>query len=152
MKHWSNEQFSAALLGEADVEAQQHLDECAACREELERARVALARMREEAAAGAAQPDMFWQRQRAEIHERMRAEAVPTRGIVWATAAAMAVLAASLLVLPSRRPEPVAAQDPDHLLLIEIQREVRRTVPRVLEPAMLLTQEMDRAVNAQDNP
>jgi hypothetical protein len=44
-----------------------------------------------------------------------------------------------------------APVDPDHALLVEIQRSVRRDVPRALEPATLLAQELHRAANRKSD-
>jgi hypothetical protein len=67
------------------------------------------------------------------------------RGLAWAGAVGVLVLAA-LLMEKSPPASQVAVADADHALLVEVERTVRRELPRALEPAALLTQEMSQAV------
>jgi hypothetical protein len=151
MSHWTDEQFAAALLGEPGDDA--HLLECAACRGELERLRAVTRGVRRDAEAAAEQSEIFWQRQRAAIRVQLASSARRPNGWAWATAVAAVLLLAIALGQPVQPPADTAQkEDADHLLLLEIGRSLERQVPRALEPAALLTQELDRAVETQRNP
>ena len=107
-------------------------------------------------------PQDFWRAQRRTIAARLSAvQELPTRPLAWATSLAGILLFAALLsrglpVLDSspRQALPTeaaqAAADPDHDLLVDIGRSVRREVPRALEPASLIAQELHRAANKSD--
>jgi len=66
----------------------------------------------------------------------------------------MVVLAAVLLVQKTPPAQPVAQADPDpdHALLVDVERSVRRELPRALEPAALLAHEVGRDAEARSNP
>ncbi len=109
-----------------------------------------LAEWRQSVHTAAGRPEAFWQWQQRAIAARRRRWARPR--LVWATAMAALALTAGWLNRTTP-PQPAAAQiDPDQALLADIETSVRREVPRALEPATLLTQEIDRAAQPQPNP
>ena len=113
-----------------------------------ERFDAAVASLRAETQAAAARPEVFWQRQRAEIRARLDAPAVTPPPLAWASAVAL-LLMAVLLSLPGEPPLAVAPQpDPDSQLLLDVQQTLDRDVPDALAPASLLTQEMNQALEA----
>jgi hypothetical protein len=161
--HLSDEQLSAALLAADDTAAAEHLAGCEDCRFELERMRAALAGVHAESLRRAEHPPLFWREQRQAIASRMPAgREIETRPLAWAGSLAMVAVAAAWL-MQSAPPAPPQANrmqgatsvsapvDPDHALLVEIQRSVRRDVPRALEPATLLAQELHRAANRKSD-
>jgi hypothetical protein len=161
--HLSDEQFNSALLAENDSEATRHLEGCESCRIELERVRAFLGNVRAESLAGAERPQIFWREQRHAIASRLPvAGAIETRPLAWAGSLAIFALAAAWMTHSASPVQPQrvrsqssasvpAAVDPDHMLLVDIQRSVRRDVPRALEPATLLAQELHRAANRKSD-
>lgn len=151
--HLSDEHLAQALLEAAPSEAREHLESCAACRSDWEVLHAGVAALRQQTRADAERPASFWTRQRAAISARLEERA---SGGLWrfAYAGALALLVlAAILLSPQAPPRtPVAQTDPDHALLVDVERSVRRELPRALEPAALLTQEMSRTTEAQLNP
>ena len=102
--------------------------------------------LRAEIQAAAERPEVFWQRQRAEVLARLDAPAATLPPLAWASAAALLLLAV-LLSLPGQPPVVATAPpDPDHQLLLDVQQTLDREVPDALAPAALLTQEMNQAL------
>lgn len=117
-----------------------HLEDCEACRTELLRLRHGLTRHDE---AG----EEFWQQQRRDTWKRIDdARVAPhSSGLRWGLASAALILLAAMLSMNSgnRPPQPkpvVAETDPDHELLLEVERIVQSNGPIALEPAGLMTQ------------
>jgi hypothetical protein len=88
----------------------------------------------------------FWQRQRTSAWMRISAaenrSAVRAPILAWALIGAMMALSGWLLERPLLVPPREAAVDPDHELLMEVERMVQIDGPLALEPAALLAQEM----------
>jgi hypothetical protein len=157
--HLSDEQLTAALLAEDDAAAGEHLAACEPCRAELESLRAALGSVRADEQARAERPHLFWREQRMAIAAQIPAgREVTTRPLAWAGSLAVFALAAAWMTQSAPPAQPVArpAQDaaavsapadPDHDLLVDIQRSVRRDVPLALAPATLLAQELHDAAN-----
>jgi len=147
--HLNDEQWAAAVLKTSDAEAAQHLAECTACHGELEALAAAAAVARNQARTMEALPEAFWRRQRLAIGSRLAARDLehPWKRRVWATAAVLLILLASVLVF--RRPAPpaqaVAPPDPDDELLLTVQQSIQSDLPQAMRPAALLTREIDRA-------
>ena len=148
--HLTDEHLLEALDRGADA-AREHLAACPACREEAKSLRLLLSRYAETTHAAAKRPEGFWQAQRTAIARHWSGRPVPRR-LVWAVATACVVLAAALLIEKTPSPEPVAQADADQTLLVDVQRSVRRELPRALEPAALLAQEVSRSAERQSNP
>jgi hypothetical protein len=99
------------------------------------------------ARAAAERPDGFWVAQRAAIAGGLReAGKASSLRLAWAVSVALVVLATGLLTQSPPPAASVADYDPDHDLLVGVERAVRRPVPQALEPARLLAQEMERSV------
>lgn len=154
--HLSDEQFAEALAGATSDVAAMHLAECAMCRAELKRVRGALHLAAAWSRNQAARPAGFWYAQRQAIAEQLAGRREPSRLVAWTGAMAAMVLCALLLTQFSatgvsgtqagESPQPAReAADPDDALMAEIQASLRRPVPRPLEPALLVTQELSRA-------
>ncbi len=150
-EHLSDEQLLDQLAGAGDALAREHFAVCPACCRAQESLRRVLGRYREETRAAAERPESFWQRQRAAIAARRTDRPAPRR-LTWITAVAIVVLAATLLVEKTPPPAPVAETDADHALLVDVERSVRRQLPRALEPAALLAREVSRSAETQSNP
>jgi len=148
--HLTDEHLLEALDRGADA-AREHLAACPACREEAKSLRLLLSRYAETTHAAAKRPEGFWQAQQTAIARHWSGRPVPRR-LVWAVAAACVVLAAALLIEKTPSPEPIAQADADQRLMMDVQRSVRRELPRALEPAALLAQEVSRSAERQSNP
>jgi hypothetical protein len=128
-----------------------HLELCDTCLLEVARLREAVAEMR----STRNQPEEFWSRQRAAIRSRLSAAPgnrfLPR--LAWAGALAVAVLAGLALNHHKPAPAPVARHvpvDPDHALLLAVERVMRSNGPAALEPATYFVREISQ--NAPSNP
>jgi len=162
-EHLNDEQLNAALLAEADASVAAHLATCMECRHELESIRSALTAVRAESLALGDRPAGFWREQRLAIAARLPAgNELETRPLAWAASLSMVALVAAFLVQgvppiqlhvgPSTASTGVSvAADSDHELLVDIARFTRRDVPRALEPATLIAQELHRAAGRKSD-
>jgi hypothetical protein len=131
-----------------------HLEFCDSCLNEV-------ARLRETAAAMKAitdEPQEFWHRQRTAIRTQIAsAPAQPAshvRGLAWVPALAVLVLAGLLLSGGSPPPPAIEAGkpvDPDHELLLAVERVMQSNGPEALEPATYFVQEIKQGVNPKRN-
>ncbi|MBI1750704.1 MAG: hypothetical protein HY234_08495 [Acidobacteria bacterium] len=161
--HLTDEQLNAVLVAEEDITATLHLAGCDECRRDLHRLRTVLADVCAESRALADRPQWFWREQRLAIVSRIPAGPDrATRPLAWAASLAVFVLAAALLTQSVKPVQPAVSRatgtvgvsmqsDPDHDLLVDVERSVRRDVPRALEPATLLAQELHRAADRKPN-
>jgi hypothetical protein len=98
----------------------------------------------------------FWQRQRISVWSRISAadSRSARRAPILAFALAGALMAVSgwLVERPLVVPPREAYVDPDHELLIEVERMVQIDGPLALEPAALLAQEMVQDLPARNYP
>jgi hypothetical protein len=96
----------------------------------------------------------FWQNQRAAVWARIsqaerRSARLPI--LAWALAGVTIAVSGWLLNRPSDlRPHQVRV-DPDHELLIEVERAVQTDGPLALEPAALLAEEMVQDLPAKNS-
>ena len=105
----------------------------------------------EERAAGE-RPEEFWRAQRVAIRGRMEErERMGAQPLVrWAVAFAALVMFAALLPQPVTPPVISAETDPDHELLLGVERTMRRSVPRSLQAAEFLAAELNQAAQKQE--
>lgn len=126
-----------------------------ALHEEFDRSEGALAAWAGGLRAEAERPASFWLAQRAAIAGRIQgSDSTASLRLAWAGSLALIVLATTLLTQAPAPAASVTAYDPDHDLLVGVERAVRRPVPQALEPARLLAQELERSATAesQGNP
>jgi predicted anti-sigma-YlaC factor YlaD len=162
-EHLNDEQLSAALLAEEDAPIAEHLAGCNECRREVEGLRTALTAVRAESLARGERPMGFWREQRLAIAAQISAgQELETRPLAWAASLSIVALVAAFLVqgVPPLPPQvgPSAAStgvsvaaDSDHDLLVDVARFTRRDVPRALEPASLIAQELYRAAGRKSD-
>jgi hypothetical protein len=126
-----------------------HLEVCDACLNEVARLREAISAMR----AATVEPEAFWRTQQAQI--RAKLPAVRPQGscprLAWATLAAVVALAGVLVSGGSPAPEPRAVVDPDHELLIEVERIMQSDGPAALQPASYLVSEISQESQSYRN-
>ncbi len=100
--------------------------------------------------------DKFWQNQRISVWSRISAvenqTARRTPILVWALVGAMMAVSGWLLERPLVVPPREVYVDPDHELLMEVERMVQIDGPLALEPAALLAQEMVQDLPARNYP
>jgi predicted anti-sigma-YlaC factor YlaD len=141
--HLTDEQVAAAALSDADAVVQRHLAECDDCQREVDGLGEALAGYAQASRAEAARPERFWTRLQADRHERRRLAGMRSWGVWSAAAAAGLALAALMGTSRPTSKAPTVAADPDHELLLSVERSLRRDVPSALEPVQLLVADMN---------
>ncbi|HSA91870.1 MAG TPA: hypothetical protein VLE48_02585 [Terriglobales bacterium] len=115
-----------------------------------ERLATALAAFAASVRAEGERPAAYWARQRARIGERITQQGrAASLRLAWAGALAVVMLA-TLLLTQSQPPLPQTAYDPDHDLLLGVENATRRRVPKALDPAVLLAQEMEQSAQSQN--
>jgi hypothetical protein len=119
-----------------------HLETCAECLKEVARLRETVQMLRPHAQRS----EEFWQQQRWAIRARISGAAPPAAKLwpraAWATALAM-ILAGTLILRTAPTPKAKEVQvDPDHELLLAVERAMQSQVPPSLEPAALLAREI----------
>jgi hypothetical protein len=109
------------------------------------------------AQASTERPEEFWQKQRSIVWSRIssRESASATRLVrpspvlAWSTVAALVLLAGLMLDRASVVPPYQAQVDPDHELLVAVERAVHNDGPAALDPAALLAEEMVQDIAAR---
>ena len=105
-------------------------------------------------------PEEFWQRQRGVIwsrissmdrHPQNRVARSPLL-LAWSIVAAMVLLAGLMLDRAAYVPPPKAQVDPDHELLLAVERAVHNDGPAALDTAALLAEEMVQDLPAAHSP
>lgn len=145
MEHLTDEQMAEWLTGAlSDSGAGQHLTDCRQCSHDVECMAGAItgfaAIMRDEAAQRQLQP------------LATLAPAMHGSRLVWAAALAMLAIAALMLrwTPPPERQQSAASHPSDDMLLLEIQQDLNREVPKALAPALVLTAERNRIIGRQN--
>lgn len=143
--HLSEVEFHEVLMGCESVAARAHLAICRECAVEHAALAAMRAELKRDLSAQAEQPGYFWSRQQARIRERIHRAGHPLR-LAMAGILALVAVAFSLVAYDARPKAPPAAQtqanDPDDLLLRNIQTSLRREVPRPLMPATVIVDEV----------
>jgi predicted anti-sigma-YlaC factor YlaD len=153
--HLSNEQWAAAVLNENDGVGVEHLAECAACREEARSFTDAIRGVRARIREAAEQPEPFWREQREGVTTRLADHVFPQpwKRFVWVTATVTLVFLATTLLSRNKAPSlPKTEADSDDALLLSVQQSIESDLPQALQPAALLTEEIDRAAATPKNP
>jgi hypothetical protein len=109
------------------------------------------------ARASTDRPDEFWQQQRSIIWsliaslENPAATRLVRRSplLAWSAVTALVLLAGFMLDRGSLAPSHKAQLDPDHELLLAVERAVNNDGPAALDPAALLAEEMVQDISAR---
>src|SRR4051794_16811177 len=116
----------------------------------------ALDRWRDSAAAKSERPEWFWRRQHARVMSEINAQrsaGVPK--LAWASIAATIAIAIALLLPtpPHKQVQQAKAQQEvqmsDRDLMLAVERTLNAGTPSSLEPASLLAEEMNEALQTQ---
>lgn len=150
----SNENAHDPLVERAlvsfDLAAEHHLAECPPCQSERERVQDVLSQFAAANREYANRPETFWQhqalrieaaRRKSETRSRLVATLVPA--VVVLFLAAFGILGHAPGVRPVATVAPTVQVDPDHELLLEVERAIQTDTPRALEPATLMVDERD---------
>jgi len=95
-------------------------------------------------------PEEFWQEQRSIVWSRISSQMNPAPSrlvrrsplLAWSAVAALVLLAGFMLDRGSLTPPHKAQLDPDHELVLAVERAVYDDGPAALDPAALLAEEM----------
>jgi hypothetical protein len=122
-----------------------HLEFCDSCLNEVARLRETVAELKQTGD----KPQEFWDRQRAAIRTHIAAAPLAptprTQRLAWAPVLAVIILAGLLLSGGTPAPltvQPQAAPDPDHQLLLAVERVMQSSGPEAFEPATYFVQEI----------
>lgn len=116
--------------------------------------RAALDDFQSEIHRAAQRSDGFWSTQHAAIQERIRSQQPVWRiGMSWALAAALVLLGFGLFLfrVPAQ-PMPDYAGGYDQDLLLEVEQALHREIPSALEPALLITEEIEQNLTKTPTP
>jgi hypothetical protein len=116
--------------------------------------RAALDDYRSEIHLAAQRPDGFWNAQHAAILERVRLQQPVWRiGLSWALATALVLFGFGLFLfrVPAQ-PMPDYAGGYDQDLLLEVEQALHREIPSALEPALLITEEIEQNLTKTPTP
>ncbi len=154
-QHWTEEELTAALLGELAAERLQHEQACAECRAALAASRDGLTAWKLEAFRRSDRPAGFWSWMQSAILQRHDARSFQRRFmLVSASALALLLVAAALTtpVQPVRNMVPAQKQqvDADDVLLYRMQVALAAESPEALAPARVLTHELDNRLKPVD--
>ena len=116
--------------------------------------RAALDDFRNEIHLAAQRPDGFWNTQHAAIMERTQSRQPVWRiGLSWALATVLVLFGFGLFLfrVPAQ-PMPDYAGGYDQDLLVEVELALHRDVPGPLEPALLLSEEIEQNLTKKPTP
>jgi hypothetical protein len=146
--HLSNEQV-AELLTNSRSPMGSHAEHCDACLNEVTDLRETARELRE----GLEEPQAFWDAQQRAIRARIYSEqphrTARSPRLSWALAVITIVVAFLFLsVEPAPPPAEKARIDPDHELLLEVERALQTGGPEALAPASLLVRDISQYSNS----
>jgi hypothetical protein len=149
-EHLSDQEFCKTISGESGESGQHHLGRCAACRAGRDELLTGIEQYREWIASEVGRPDSFWLGQQRAVAETIGRRSAARPFLIWVLASLACVAVLSLALVMVREPRvPAAAVDPDHELLLDIERALRRDVPEALAPAEILIEEIQLALAAR---
>jgi len=133
--------------GQHDLDSREHRAICARCRDGHEQVESAIAGLRTLAREASDRPEIFWERQRLAVRERLHAGrgARSFGRLAWVSAAVLVLLTLALFAPRGEPVVPDIAAGQDQELLVEIERSLDRELPQALEPGLVLTRELESA-------
>jgi hypothetical protein len=149
--HLSDEELTAAAIGERNPRTAGHLEICPECWEQMSRYRESVANLKQDICYSGGRSALDWGRQSRSIQQRiLEAQIRKTAGrsVRFALAtSALAVILVVFLVLNFRSPTPApdsstVATISDAALIGDIEAHLNQDLPEALQPASLLVGEM----------
>jgi len=147
-----------ALVG-LDLAAENHIANCEPCQVEREKMEDALRQFGAANREYAMRPESFWHQQALRIEAARRKSETRSRLTATLVPAVIVLLVAAFAVLdhaPHRPPvataKPAVQVDPDHELLVGVERTIQADTPLALEPATLMVDERDSSVPLSSTP
>jgi hypothetical protein len=151
--HWDETELAEFVLDSTRA-AGSHLEHCDKCLDEVARLRDVIHGLR----GTSQEEEEFWTGQQRAIRARIASQSLATSSqgrLAWVLAIAT-IAVATALILSGDRSNPRTALnarvDPDHELLIEVERTLQTAGPEALEPAALLAREIGQHAIASGNP
>ena len=148
-----NEAELAAFVVDSTRAVGSHLENCDKCLDEVTRLRDVILGLRN----SGEEEGEFWTAQQRAIRAKIVSQSAKpsSKGrVAWGLATAT-IAVATMLVLggqaPTSHTAPNAKVDPDHELLMEVERTLQTGGPEALEPAALLAQEIGQHAIANGN-
>lgn len=150
--HLSDDQVTEWILGNYREDVSRHLEACDACRVEVVELRGTLSHFRDTVRATSRGDDTFWREQLFAVRRRLPSGRwrAPL-GWIWATAATAVLVAATLLMRPSKPPQVSSARDADEDLMDAVQIDVGREYPAALAPAVLIAEERNKILDSEED-
>jgi hypothetical protein len=152
----SHDPLVESALVDFDLAAEHHLANCQPCQGERERVEEALRQFAAVNLQYANRPERFWDQQAARIQaarlqaahrHRMTMTLVPTVAVLLLLA--FAILGRAPAERPVATSRPAVQTDPDHELLLRVERALQADTPLALEPATLMVEESDNDLRLQ---
>jgi hypothetical protein len=149
--HLTEEELTAAAMGERDARSARHLEICADCWQQMANYREGLVELRQDVSLSAGRSALEWGRQSRSILERIAEKQGPAAHspqAVWVLAIAAVALLAMLSIPFAYRPSQTlggpaqTVEISDAVLLQGVEARVGEQVPDALQPAGLLLDEM----------
>lgn len=154
--HWNEDEFADQFVR---PRTQSHADECADCRDQLEKFSTALRGFRDAVHSTAERPPFFWAAQRTAIRAHVADRQKP-HSTGWALASTAALVALALIMmLAGNTPQPAGQSsisanvqvDEDELLMQRIGDSLLSNVADPLQPTNLIASDLSNAVQQAQN-
>ena len=147
--HLSEDQITEWMLGTRDDFVSRHLATCHACSVAVEELRSAISAFRDSVHATAQRDQSFWRNQQVAIRQQASASGWYPLHWAWVAAMVMVLITAVFLMRAPNPDQNIATEDADNALLLEVQGDLAREVPKALAPAVLIAEERNEILTKQ---
>jgi hypothetical protein len=137
------------MLGTRDDFVGRHLATCPACSAAVEELRSAITGFRDAIHATAQRDQSFWRNQQLAIRQQASASGWYPLHWAWVAAMVMVLITAVFLMRAPNPNQNTATEDADNALLLEVQGDLGREVPKALAPAVLIAEERNEILTKQ---
>ena len=152
-QHLREDEYSSILAGDARQEWLRHIKECPDCARTLENEQRQIEQIRTLMVAAGTRPESYWAAQHARISVRLEGQSQRSAFPLWRLSLATAALGAVIAVLAMNHPQHQTVQTPrqevaqahlsDDQLMQEMEEVANSEVPAAMEPAHVLTEDME---------
>jgi len=160
-QHLREDEYSSILAGDARQEWLRHIKECPECARTLEQGQNQIEQIRSLMVNAGARSETYWTAQHARIQARIASDGLRSTMPVWRFAMAGLALAAIIVVAllmghpqqtasPGKKDVIATVHPTDEQLMREMEEVADSEVPSAMEPAYVLTQDME--YHAASNP